>query len=155
MQIFICLWRVTITYNSFTTVQPLRSMAFYQDSIYRHVDSWCVFESHRLSAFESDHSKWGSCLQSASTKLGPYVNDRIGNQVVHSSIPINLAFYHSQTFFTLRQSSNLMLNIHRRDNKVKINVYNNYFIYSILEFHNIFHIETASLTKINYILLSW
>lgn len=75
-------------------------------------------------------------MQSASTKLGPYVNDRIENRVVHSSVPINLAFYHGQTFFILRQSSNLTLNIHRYDKMltmyVKIDKWHNYFTYSII-----------------------
>lgn len=129
-------------------MQPLRSMAFYQNLIYQHADSWCVFESHRLSAFESDHSKWGLCLQSASTKLGPYVNDRIENRVAHSSVPINLAFYHGQTFFTLRQSSNLTLNIHRCDKMlimyVKTDIWHNYFAYSSII---IFNVKITNVTK--------
>jgi len=71
-------------------------------------------------------------LQSASTKLGPYVNDRIENRVVHSSVPINLAFYRDQTFFTLCQSSGLTLNIRWCDSArvTKINIYGVITLYS-------------------------
>lgn len=76
--------------------------------------SRCGFEGRRLSAFESDHSKWGLCLQSASSNLASYVNDRIENRVARSFDPINFEFCREPTLFNSRRvsHSNVSTSIH-------------------------------------------